>query len=72
MGDVDHDPTPLTDHCERCGRGTEGDLRLVAFRGRVRKAERTLCDDCAEELFEAFLETPLDMERSAQERSRSS
>jgi hypothetical protein len=62
---VDHDPTPLTDHCERCGRNAaDGDLRLVAFRGRVRRAERTLCDDCAEELFEAFLETPLDMDQA--------
>jgi hypothetical protein len=69
---VDYDPTPLTDHCERCGRDADADLRLVSFRGRVRHAQRTLCDDCAEELFEAFLETPLDMEQVSpadQERS---
>ena len=59
---MDHDPTPRSTYCERCGAGADGDLRLVVFRGRVRHAERTLCDECAEELFEAFLDTPLDVE----------
>jgi len=51
---------PVEDHCDRCGAGPEGDLRLVVFRGRVRYAERTLCDDCAETLLELFLDTAAD------------
>ena len=42
--------------CDRCGSAT--DLRLVVFRGRVRYAERTVCDECAETLFELFIDTP--------------
>jgi superfamily II helicase len=42
--------------CDRCGSTT--DLRLVVFKGRVRYAERTVCDDCAATLFELFIETP--------------
>jgi superfamily II helicase len=41
--------------CDRCG--STSDLRLVVFRGRVRYAERTVCDECAEALFELFLDT---------------
>jgi hypothetical protein len=42
--------------CDQCGSTT--DLRLVAFKGRVRYAERTVCDECAETLFELFIDTP--------------
>ena len=41
--------------CDRCG--SQDDLRLVVFRGRVRYAERTVCDSCAEELLEMFIDT---------------
>jgi superfamily II helicase len=51
---------PSEDSCDRCGAGPEGDLRLVVFRGRVRYAERTLCDDCAETLLENFIDTAAD------------
>jgi len=51
---------PTEDRCDRCGAGREGDLRVVVFRGRVRYAERTLCDDCAETLLEHFLDTAAD------------
>jgi len=65
---MDHDPTPRSTTCDRCGAGADGDLRFVVFRGRIRHAERTLCDDCAEELFEAFLDTPLDAEAKNERR----
>jgi len=52
---VDH--TPTKDRCERCGAGPEADLRRVIFKGRDRFAERTLCDLCSEEAFEAFIST---------------
>lgn len=41
--------------CDRCG--STSDLRLVVFRGRVRYVERTVCDECAETLFESFIDT---------------
>jgi hypothetical protein len=50
--------TPVSSQCERCGAGPESDLRLVVFRGRDRYAECTVCDTCAEELFELFLAAP--------------
>jgi hypothetical protein len=59
---MDQQSTSRTGKCDRCGAGADDDLRVVVFRGRVRRAERTLCDACAEELFEAFLDTPLDAE----------
>lgn len=46
---------PKEDACDRCGSTT--DLRLLVFRGRVRYAERTVCDECAETLFELFIDT---------------
>ena len=52
---IDH--SPRSDRCERCGAGPEGDLRRVIFKGRDRFAERTLCNLCAEEAFEAFIGT---------------
>ena len=52
---VDH--TAKTDHCERCGARPEADLRRVVFKGRDRFAERTFCDLCSEEAFEAFTST---------------
>jgi superfamily II helicase len=42
--------------CDRCG--STRDLRLLVFHGRVRYAERTICDECAETLFELFIDTP--------------
>jgi superfamily II helicase len=42
--------------CDRCG--STNDLRLLMFHGRVRYAERTVCDECAETLFESFIESP--------------
>jgi hypothetical protein len=47
---------PREPACDRCGSTT--DLRLVVFKGRVRYAERTVCDECAETLFELFIDTP--------------
>ena len=41
--------------CDRCG--STSDLRLLVFRGRVRYVERTVCDECAETLFESFIDT---------------
>lgn len=49
---------PKDARCDRCGAGGEGDLRLLVFRGKTRYAERTVCDVCAEELLELFLDTP--------------
>jgi len=49
---------PKASACDRCGAGAEGDLRQIVFRGRVRFAERTVCDTCAEELFELFMDSP--------------
>ena len=49
---------PKADACDRCG-GSD-DLRLVVFRGRIRYAERTVCDECAETLLEAFIDTETD------------
>jgi superfamily II helicase len=46
---------PTEDACDRCGSAT--DLRLLVFRGRARYAERTVCDDCAETLYEWFIDT---------------
>jgi superfamily II helicase len=46
---------PKGARCDRCG--STNDLRLVVFHGRVRYAERTVCDECAEELFELFMDT---------------
>lgn len=51
---------PVEHFCDRCGAGPDGDLRLVVFRGRVRYAERTVCDECAETLLELFLDTAAD------------
>jgi superfamily II helicase len=44
--------------CDRCG--STNDLRLLLFHGRVRYAERTVCDECAEALFELFMDTGVD------------
>jgi len=41
--------------CDRCG--STNDLRLLVFQGRVRYVERTVCDECAETLFESFIDT---------------
>lgn len=41
--------------CDRCG--SPEDLRLLLFHGRSRYAERTVCEACAEELFELFIDT---------------
>jgi superfamily II helicase len=46
---------PKEERCDRCG--SDADLRLLVFHGRVRYAERTVCDECAETLFESFIET---------------
>jgi superfamily II helicase len=46
---------PTEPACDRCG--STDDLRLLRFHGRIRYAERTVCDECAEELFELFLDT---------------
>jgi hypothetical protein len=50
---------PKETRCDRCG--SEQDLRLVILRGRVRYVERTVCDPCAEELLEAFIEGPIEL-----------
>jgi heme-degrading monooxygenase HmoA len=41
---------PRDVRCDRCAVGREGDLRQLVFRGKTRYAERTVCDECAEEL----------------------
>lgn len=41
--------------CDRCG--SASDLRRLVFQGRVRYAERTVCDACAETLLEWFIDT---------------
>jgi superfamily II helicase len=46
---------PKESACDRCG--STSDLRLLVFHGRVRYAERTVCDECAEELYELFMDT---------------
>jgi superfamily II helicase len=46
---------PQADACDRCGSTT--DLRLLVFKGRIRYADRTVCDECAETLFEWFIDT---------------
>lgn len=46
---------PKDSVCDRCGSAT--DLRLLVFHGRVRYVERTVCDECAETLFEWFIDT---------------
>jgi superfamily II helicase len=48
--------------CDRCGVGAEGDLRLLRLAGRTRYAERNVCDGCAEELLEAFVDSLADAE----------
>jgi superfamily II helicase len=50
--------TPKEDACDRCG--STSDLRLLVFCGRVRYVERTVCDECAETLFESFIDTAAD------------
>ncbi|MGB2951975.1 MAG: hypothetical protein WBB74_01130 [Gaiellaceae bacterium] len=54
--------TPKETVCERCGVGSEGDLRLLSLTGRDRYAERTVCDGCAEELLEGFVDSLPDEE----------
>jgi len=49
---------PAAETCDRCG--ATQDLRLLVFRGRARYAERTVCDECAETLFESFIDTGVD------------
>ena len=51
---------PRQSTCDRCGAGESGDLRQLVFRGKTRYAERTVCDTCAEELFELFMDSPPD------------
>jgi superfamily II helicase len=47
---------PKDSACDRCG--STSDLRLLVFSGRIRYVERTVCDECAETLFESFMDTP--------------
>ncbi len=49
---------PRAEACDRCG--STNDLRLLVFQGRSRYAERTVCDECAETLFECFIDTAFD------------
>lgn len=53
---------PKADACDRCA--ATSDLRLVVFLGRARYAERTLCDECAETLFESFIDTGVPAEEA--------
>jgi len=46
---------PKEELCDRCG--STSDLRLLVFQGRARYVERTVCDECAETLFESFIDT---------------
>jgi hypothetical protein len=61
-GDEARVADPRAGSCERCGVAEEGDLRLLVLRGRDRYAERTVCDGCAEELFELFIDALTDDE----------
>jgi recombinational DNA repair protein (RecF pathway) len=44
-----------TTECTRCGASTD-DCRVVLFWGSERRAERFVCEQCAEILFRGFLE----------------
>ena len=45
------------DRCERCGAGGVTPLSVARFEAWRLQATRTLCDYCANVLFEAFTET---------------
>jgi hypothetical protein len=49
------DASPRSEQCEKCGAGTEADLRFVILRGRERYVGRTLCNVCAEEALEKVI-----------------
>ena len=55
LPDFSFDATPRADACEKCGSGSEADLRFAIFRGRDRYFGRTLCEICTEEVLEALL-----------------
>ena len=55
LPDFDFDAEPRREQCERCGAGSEGDLRFVILRGRTRYVGRTLCDLCTESVLEVML-----------------
>jgi len=55
LPDFPFDASPRTDRCEKCGAGTDSDLRFLVVRGRDRYLGRTLCDTCAEEVLETLL-----------------
>jgi hypothetical protein len=56
-----------TTECTRCGAHTD-DCRVVLFWGSERRAERFVCDECADILFRGFLEAsdPADRAPSTQ------
>ena len=56
------DASPRSAWCERCGAGSERDLQLLVLRAQSAHLSRTLCDLCAEELFEAMLDTERSVE----------
>jgi hypothetical protein len=59
-------PQTATTQCTRCGALTD-DCRVVLFWGSERRAERFVCDQCAEILFRGFMdESTSTRERSAQ------
>jgi hypothetical protein len=54
------------ERCERCG--ARDRLSVARFEARGLQASRTICDFCADVLFESFIETDqLYAERTAQE-----
>jgi hypothetical protein len=55
LPEFEFDATPRSDECQRCGAGSEGDLRFVIIRGRTRYFGRTLCDLCTETVLEVML-----------------
>jgi hypothetical protein len=52
----EYDASPRAERCDRCGAGADGDLRFMILRGRDRYIGRTVCDHCAESLYEVMLD----------------
>jgi hypothetical protein len=46
--------TTSDDRCRRCGEPSD-DLRVILFWGRERRADRLVCELCAEELYRLFM-----------------
>jgi hypothetical protein len=65
LPDFPFDAAPRSDQCEKCGVGSDHDLRFMVVRGRDRYLGRTLCDICAEEVLEGLLLTDSEQRTTA-------